>query len=365
MKLLKQIIVGLIMTGTINNLQSTSHSNSEANSRQKILEINFGHFVARALHVVAELKIADYLKESPKTIDELATLSNTEAIMLYRVLRVLVTHGVFDYTPDSKFKLNEISKLLLSNHPNSLRTAVAKELDTRRWNASGQLLKSIRTGKPAFDEEYGETFYEYLENDNNAKMRFDVGMSKYSEFEDETIAALFDFGQFSKVVDIGGNQGSLCSQILNKYQNVYTVLFDLPGTADNPKYLKENAAFNDRYEVVGGSFFETLPKGGDIYILKRVIHNWNDQDSIIILKNCASSMKPEGRILIIDCVEEPLSVNTKPSPLIDADINGIVLGGYERTKEEFEKLLVDSGLQLVTVHQSPSIRVKIIEAKIQ
>ena len=338
--------------------------NQEQQARQKLLSIDFAHMVARSLHVVAELKVADYLVESPKTIDELAQATKTDKAVLYRVLRILVTHEVFDYTADCKFKLNETSMLLTSNHPSSLRAAIAKEIDVKRWNAVGGLLKSLKTGNHTFNEEYGETFYEYLEKNQEAKTRFDAGMSKFSEFEDKEIVNLFDFNQCQRVIDVGGNQGSLGFQILKKYQNPHLVLFDLPGTVEHPKYLTENTSFEDRYTVVGGSFFDDVPKG-DAYVLKRVIHNWNDADAVKILKNCVRGMTPSARVLIIDCIEEPLNEHTKASPFIDGDIIGVVIGGYERTKENFEKILSEAQLEIVAIHQSPKVRVKVIEAKLK
>ena len=335
---------------------------AETVARNKIMEITFSHTVARALHVTAELKIADHLESGPKTIQELALLTKTNEKALYRMLRVLVTHGIFDYSVDKKFKLNETSQLLKSNHPKSMRKAVAKELEIRRWNSVGHLLDSVNSGEPAFEEIYSQKFYEFLEEDSNAKKRFDEGMSAYSTYEDAEVAKAFDFSKYKTIVDVGGNQGSLSAEILKKHPLVQVTLFDLLNTIKDPKYLNNDQTLENRYKLVSGSFFESVPEGGDLYVLKRVIHNWDDDDAVKILKNCAHQLKSDGRILIVDMVEEPLLNTTKPSPFIDADISNLTLGkGIERTKEDFEEILKRSGLRLVAIH-SLGVRIKIVEA---
>ena len=243
-----------------------------------------------------------------------------------------------------------------------MRKAVAKELEIRRWNSVGHLLDSVNSGKPAFEEIYKQTFYEFLEEDKDAKTRFDEGMSCYSTCEDKEVARAFDFSKYKIIVDVGGNQGSLSAEILKKHPGVQVILFDLPNTIKDPKYLNNDPSLKNRYKLVSGSFFENIPEGGDLYILKRVIHNWNDEDAMKILKNCASQLKKDGRVLIVDMVEEPLTQATRPSPFIDADLNNLTLGkGIERTKENFEEILKQSGLKLIAIH-SLGVRIKIIEA---
>ena len=304
-------------------------------AREHILKTVCSHAVARCLHVAAELCIADYLEKDPQSLEKLSALTHTNAKALYRLMRVLVTHGIFGYTEDQKFTLTETSKLLLSNHPQSLRTAVAKELDLRRWNALGNLEISVRSGKPAFQEVYGETFYDYIERNPDAKKRFDEGMSDYSQYEDQEIVKAFDFSIYKTIVDVGGNQGSLSAEILKSFPNSQIILFDLPGTVKNPKYLTASSTFKGHYQAVGGNFFDYIPSGGDLYILKRVLHNWNDEDALKILKNCTKNLTPVGCILIIDLVEEPLSVTTSASPFLDFDISAY----YGESEQIFRRIV--------------------------
>ncbi|MBN9542552.1 MAG: hypothetical protein J0G32_01985 [Alphaproteobacteria bacterium] len=360
--MLRKIILGVMLSKAA-MANSFENAGEEINpSREHLLSISFSHNIARALHIAAEHKIADKLESEPKLLEELAEELHVNKDVLYRIMKVLVTHDVFDYTEDRKFKINDHSRFLLSSHPHSLRTAIAKEMDLRRWNSLGNLEISLRSGKPSFDMLYEESFYEYLENNSGAKARFDAGMSDYSVGEDIAIAKSFPFNKYDTVIDVGGNQGSLIYQILKNHKKVEGVLFDMPNTIQNPRYLI-NKNMEHRYEIIGGDFFEKVPEGGDVYILKRIIHNWDDERAVKILKNCVKNLDRKGRILIVDVIDEDLSPQTKPSPFVDAEISSIVLNrGAERSLTMFEALCKKAGLKIVKVHRPNGIKVGIIEA---
>ena len=246
---------------------------------ERLFGLMWGWRASRAIHVAAELGIADLLQDGPKTIDQLATATGAHRQSLYRLLRMLAGYGVFAEDRDGHFKLTPAAALLQTG---AMRDA-ARVMNEAEWNAYGNLLYSVKTGQPAFQHVYGMGSWEYYKAHPELQVRFDRGMANFAKAENPVVAGSYDFGKFRRIVDVGGGRGGLHAEILKIYPSVKAVLFDQPQVVENPEYLRA-AGVLDRCEVVGGNFFESVPKGGDAYVLKRIMESWNDDTSVGILK---------------------------------------------------------------------------------
>jgi SAM-dependent methyltransferase len=299
------------------------------------------------LYVAAKLGIADLLKNGPRSPDDLAQSIGANRRNLYRVLRALASLGVFAENRDGKFELTAKAEPLQSDVPGSLRaTAIiyGEEWLYRPW---GGLLDNVKADKPAFDRIFHMGFWEYLASNPEAGKAFDQAMTSRSARELTAVLSAYDFSSISKIVDVGGGQGQLISAILKANPDMRGILFDLPSVIEGSRGLLESEGVRDRCELVGGSFFESVPAGGDAYILQAVLHNWNDSNATVILQNCRRAMGDNGRLLIVDNV---LSTGNESSPSKITNINMMVtLGALERTESEFRALLDAAGFRLTKV----------------
>src|SRR5436309_1899302 len=264
---------------------------------ERLFGLMWGWRASRAIHVAAELGIADLLQDGPKTIDQLATATGAHRQSLYRLLRMLAGYGVFAEDRDGHFKLTPAAALLQTG---AMRDA-ARVMNEAEWNAYGNLLYSVKTGQPAFQHVYGMGPWEYYKAHPELHVRFDRGMANFAKAENPVVAGSYDFGKFRRIVDVGGGRGGLLAEILKIYPSVKAVLFDQPQVVENPEYLRA-AGVLDRCEVVGGNFFESVPKGGDAYVLKRIMESWNDDTSVGILKKCRDAVVDGGRVIVVDAV---------------------------------------------------------------
>ena len=256
---------------------------------ERLFGLMWGWLASRAIHVAAELGIADLLQDGPKTIDQLATATGAHRQSLYRLLRMLAGYGVFAEDRDGHFKLTPAAALLQTG---AMRDA-ARVMNEAEWNAYGNLLYSVKTGQPAFQHVYGMGSWEYYKAHPELQVRFDRGMANFAKAENPAVAGSYDFGKFRRIVDVGGGRGGLLAEILKIYPSVKAVLFDQPQVVENPEYLRA-AGVLDRCEVVGGNFFESVPEGGDAYVLKRIMESWNDDTSVGILKRCRDAVMAAG-----------------------------------------------------------------------
>ncbi len=312
--------------------------------RAEILNTTYAHISARALHLAAYYKIFDLIDEKGTYAQELAEKLKFNDANLEGLLMVLANHGILEKSSDGKYSLNEKSKMLVSTASGSLQPAVAKEYDNRRWSSIGRLDIAVVEGGNPFETLYNETFYDYLDNNKAAADLFNKGMTNFSGKENKEIPSLYDFGKFKTICDVGGSDGSLISEILTKYQTVNGSVLDLKSAIRESSILKNNK-FGNRLSGIEGDFFKSIPSS-DAIILKRVIHNWSNEDCIRILKNCVSAINDTnlGRIFII---EKVMPTIPDGSLLIDTSLGGIALGGsHERTISEFNKLAQSAGLEL-------------------
>jgi hypothetical protein len=324
-----------------------------------ITGLALGYLVSRSLHVATELGIADLLNDGPQHVEELASRTGTHPASLYRLLRSLAAHGVFREDEAGRFALTPAAALLQRG---VMRDGVllCGEVtgDGSWWNAVGALRHSIMTGEPAFHRQHGLGFFDYVRLHPASSAWFDRGLANFAAAENPAIAGAYDFSSCSHIIDVGGGQGGLIAEILKRYQGPKATLFDLPHVVNNPAYL-EKETFSHRWTTAGGDFFEGVPRGGDVYVLKRILHDWSDEDCLRILRSCREAMTDTSRLLVVDAVIPPGNAR-HPGKVMD--ILMMVLGeGHERTAREFEELLARAGLHLSNIITTASA-LAIVEA---
>lgn len=317
-----------------------------------MLQLMSGFWISRALYIAAKLGIADYLQDGSKTVDELAAASGTHAPSLYRVLRALVSVGVFVEDEKKGITLTPLSETLRTDIPGSLRAFATVELGEEHYPAWGELLHSVRTGEIAFDRAFGMPVWKFFsQNPDNAKT-FNDAMTGMTLAVNKAVLSSYDFSPISKIVDVGGGHGSLIASILKANTQMKGVLFDAPPVIEGAHRRFESEGLADRCEVAAGDFFSSVPSGGEAYILKWIIHDWDDEQSITILKNCHRAMTENGKLLLVEAV---VPRGSEPHFSKFMDLNMLVMtGGRERTADEYRMLLEASGFGLTRIVSTES-----------
>jgi hypothetical protein len=326
----------------------TNQPNQAMPPQLAMLQMVSGYWVSQSIYVATKLGIADLLKDSPKSCDELATATGTHAPSLYRVLRALASVGVFAETQPNHFTLTPLAACLQSDVPNSFRAfvIVAGEEQYRAWV---EFMHSVQTGGSSFEHIYGMNLYEYLaQNPESAKI-FDESMTNFSEIESPAIAASYDFSSIQTLVDIAGGQGLLIASILKSNPTLKGVLFDQPHVIERAKRFLEAEGVLERCQLAAGSFFESVPEGGDAYIFKNIIVDWDDERAIGILKRCHKVMPDNGKLLVAEQVIPP---GNQPSigKLLDLHMLAVASGGGRvRTEAEYRALFEKAGFKLTRI----------------
>ena len=322
----------------------------------EMLRIISSFWISRVVFVVAKLGIPDHLKTGPKTAEELASATDTHAPSLFRLLRALVSVGILAGDTENRFALTPLSETLVTDAPGSLRWFAISELGQEHYPAWGNLLHSVRTGEIAFDDHYKKDIWAYFKDNPEDAAVFNNSMSGVTAAVNESLRSVYDFSKFKTVVDVGGGHGGLITEILKSNPNSKGILFDAPEVVSGAKERMATAGISDRCETIGGDFFKAVPAGGDVYIMKWIIHDWDDERATRILKNCRAQMEPDSRLILVDCV---VPETTEPDFSKFIDLNMLVMtGGKERTEKEFRQLFEASGfrlLQVIPTNQPPSI----------
>lgn len=326
---------------------------------EQMLQIISGFWISRAVYVIAKLGIPDILKSGPKTADELASATKMHGPSLYRVLRALASVGVLSAEGDT-FSLTPLSETLVTDAPGSLRWFAVSELGQEHYPAWGNLMYSVKTGDIAFDNFFGVDIWKYFASNPEDGAIFNNSMSQVTAVTNETVTGVYDFSGFNTLVDVGGGHGGLLTEILKKNPNLKGVLFDAPPVIEGARRKIEAAGLADRCETVSGDFFKAVPGGGDAYIMKWIIHDWDDQKSNTILRNIRNQMAPNGRLILVDSV---VPETNEPHFSKFIDLNMLVMtGGKERTEKEFQELLAAAGFRLLRVIPT-ALPTSIIEAE--
>jgi len=309
-----------------------------------------------ALRAAAVVGVADHLVEGPKTLEELAAATKTDAQKLHRVLRLLTTRGVFREDEKGRFRLTPSAEQLRRDVPMSARQAVIMLTSKQHWVPLEELAECLRSDRPSFNHIFGTSIWEYRGTDLSPDEEFHLGMSLMSEAEVQSPIGLYDFPKGATVVDVGGGVGAVLLTVLRKDPSLRGILFDQEYVLAKNRLTELED--DDRWELKAGDFFKECPEG-DVYLLKYITHDWDDESAIRILRNCREAMRPGGRVLVFETVIPRESVH-HTGKFMDMLVMGIY-PGRERTEEDFRKLLASAGLRLTRVVEGDS-HVGIVEA---
>jgi ubiquinone/menaquinone biosynthesis C-methylase UbiE len=325
-----------------------------------MMQMTMGFIVSQAVSVAAKLYLADHLAGGGKTLSELAELSATHEPSLYRLLRALSSVGVFQKDGTGRYVNSPLSETLRSDNPQSMRAAAHMICDREHWHAHGNMLQSVKTGETAFDYTFGMPVFPYFAEKPAVAKIFDDAMTSFSAPIAEAVASVYDFSEAETIADIAGGHGLLLATVLRSAPQAKGILFDQPQVvAGAPEVLQANGAA-DRVEIVSGDFFREIPVEADIYLMKFIIHDWNDEQSIAILENLAKFAKPGAKVLLVESVVEEDDAVPSMSKVMDLNMLAMT-GGKERTASEYAALFEKTGFKLTRVIETPS-PMQIVEA---
>jgi hypothetical protein len=319
---------------------------SKANpSPLALFEMATAYWLSQAIYVAAKLGVADLLKDGPQSCVALATSTGSDAPSLFRLMRALSSVGIFSHLGGDRFALSRLAESLRTEAHGSLRSMVIT-IGEIHYQACGSLLHSIQTGSPAFNSVFGTGLFDYLQQNDAAADAFNQGMANVSSMLAYAILMAYDFAGISSIVDVGGGQGKLLEKILQCNPGIRGTVFDTASTIERADQQLGNNTWR-RCAYVTGDFFTSVPKGADAYILCGVIHDWDDNRAITILKNCRRAIAEKGRVLLVDMVV-PETDEVSFSKLLDLNMLAMT-GGRERTSAEFYALLDAADYKLTRI----------------
>jgi ubiquinone/menaquinone biosynthesis C-methylase UbiE len=317
---------------------------------RQITQMLSGYWIAQALHVAAKLRLADHVQSEPRTANELAQECGAQPQALYRLLRALASVGCFAEDAAHRFGLTPLAECLL-DRPGS-QYALALMMGEEHYAAYGRLLDSIRTGKPAFDLAFGKPVFDFLSEHPEQARTFDAAMTGVHGPETQAMLEAYDFGGISTLVDIGGGNGSTITAVLKAHHNLKGMLYDLPGVIGRAREAVTAAGLAGRCSLVAGSFFESVPAGGDAYMMRHIIHDWDDEKSLTILRHVRRVIPPTGKLLVVESVIQP---GNEPDLAKLLDLTMLVIpGGLERTEEQYRTLVAQAGFRLQRIVRTAS-----------
>jgi hypothetical protein len=332
----------------------------EASSRQEVMNrMITGYWTTQALYVAAKLGIADLLALGPRSARDLAEATEVDAPSLYRLLRALASLGVFADDGTGRFSLTPLAECLRSNVAGSQR-ALAIMSGEEQYKAWGELLYSVQTGKTSFDKLYGMPVFDFLSRNTEQAKVFDAAMVGVHGRETAAMTDAYDFSGAAVLADIGGGNGSLLTTVLKQHPALRGILYDLPGVTERAKTTLRAAGVADRCQVIGGNFFESVPAGADAYLMRHIIHDWEDEKATKILRNVHRAMGAEGRLLVVEGV-----IPSGNDPCFGKLLDLMMLtvpGGKERTQEEYQTLFQAGGFRLTRIVPTKA-EVSVIEGR--
>jgi ubiquinone/menaquinone biosynthesis C-methylase UbiE len=315
--------------------------------------------LSRAICTIGELGVADHIESgTPQPVAKLARLTGAHEAALYRVLRFTASYGVFRETANREFDHTRLSAALRDDAPGSFRAAA--RMFHRIFPGWDGIHHTVQTGEPAFQKVYGQPLFDHIGANPELAPIFDAGMTAFHGHETEAMLDAYDFSDIKTLADVGGGNGSLLVAVLKRYPNMKGILYDLGHVVGRTRQVIQTLGLEKRCSVMEGNFFESVPQGADAYLMRHVIHDWTDEQSVQILSNCRKVMPPHGRILLVEFSVPPAN---EASLGKDADMIMLAFpGGAERTQEEYRTLFERSGFRLSKVTPTKSA-VCVVEGK--
>jgi SAM-dependent methyltransferase len=330
-----------------------------------LYQMAIGPYESRALALAAQLGVADLLAAGPRPPAELAAETATDASALRRVLRLLTSVGVFSEAPGGAFALTPLSEQLRSDVPGSSRASVLLFAGVGIQDSWKELEYCVRTGQPAFRKTSPDADAFSGMSPEETK-NFDAAMATFAPATAAAMAASYDFSQFGSVMDVGGGNGAILIGLLGANPKLRGIVFDRAGAAQRARTKLSEAGLTARCETVAGDFFAAVPEGADAYLLKHVIHDWDDAKATAILVNCRRAMKPGARLLIAEGVYPPqIDQSLESRGAAANDVNMLVVsGGRQRSEAEFRELYRAAGFELTKIVPTPA-RLALIEGTLR
>jgi len=310
----------------------------------QMLRLTASHLTAQAIHVFVTLGIPDILRDNPKPSAELAVLTNTDPSVLYRVLRFLGTVDVVSEESDGRFHLTRFGKTLCSRPTSVIHDNTLLVASRYYWAAIGNMLHTVKTGQNAFQQAYGQGYFDRLGDHPEDAAIFNAAMNSSSQLGIAAILAAYDFSNFKDVVDVAGGKGALITGVLKKHLSTRGILFDSAPALDQLEFDRSVAG---RLTKARGSFFDTVPSGADAYLMRRILHDWDDENAIKILRVCRNAMRSDSKLLLIELAAGSAKPNHDWATM-DL-LMMLVLSGKERTAAEFESILSAAGLSVARI----------------
>lgn len=317
---------------------------SSVSSLDQLMQMISGYQVSQIVLTVGELGLPDLLKDGPASAEVLAEKCGADPVRLFRLLRAAASVGIFAETDPGVFAMTPLAEPLQSDHPFSLHPLTLM-MGGEHYASWGRLRNAVQSpDENAFEAVYGMPFFEYLGKNPGPAAIFDAAMTSIHGRETDAILGVYDFSQFGVIADVGGGNGSKLISVLTKHPEVRGMLFDLPHVVERAVPHFVAAGVDDRVRAIGGDFFAQVPSGADAYMMRHIIHDWDDQKSALILKNCRAAMQPGQKLLLVEYVI-PAGNDPFFGKLLDLTMM-LIPGGKERTETEYRELLAGCGFQL-------------------
>jgi O-methyltransferase domain/Dimerisation domain len=327
-----------------------------------LMQVATGYMASRALNLATELKIADLLSGGPKPVAELAKSSGANEDALYRILRALASVGIFTEVAPRKFGLTPAAELLQSGIPGSFHPMVRFMCDAFHFTMYAEMMHALKTGETVCDRVLGMPIFEYFAKDSQEGAVFHDAMTSFSSAVIPAVLEVYDFSSIGTLMDVAGGHGFVLTSVLEKYPQMKGVLFEMEHVCEGAQARIAKLECQGRCQVVTGDFFKSIPGGADAIIMKHIIHDWNDEQALTILKNCHQALAGRSKAKVI-LLEAVLPHGNEPhfGKIIDLEML-MMPGGRERTEEEFRTLFAKAGFQLTRIvpNKSP---LSVVEAE--
>jgi len=326
--------------------------------RNEMMQIATGYWLSKAVFCAAKANVAEQLAAGPKPVAELAAAAEVDAENLFRVLRALASVGIFMETEPGVIALTERAEFLRADHPQSMKH-FALMVGDELFEAWADLFHAVQTGQSAVEKRFGRDFFAEIAKDLQKSEVFDRAMQEIHGGETALMLEAYDFSQFRTVLDVGGGNGSTLCGLLQAHSDLHGQLVDLPQVVEQARRLIAEAGLSDRIDLFPGDFFKKVDGSADCVVMRHVLHDWGDEDSATILRNCRRALADGGRLLIVEKVITP---GNEPSFAKLLDLNMLAIGGKERTEDAYRELLQAAGFELSDVHVTPG-PIDVIEAR--